>query len=87
LGLDSTTNISAGSSAGITSVNLSGNKDDLPDPNDPAFGNINSELRKTRPDIGIWLYSADYFAGISELQVILKRIAFAKVPLLLKKVS
>jgi Type IX secretion system membrane protein PorP/SprF len=51
LGLSPTTNSSTGFSASITSVSLSGNKDNLPDPNDPAFGNINSELRKIRSDI------------------------------------
>jgi type IX secretion system PorP/SprF family membrane protein len=87
LGLNSTTNISAGFSAGITSVSLNRNKANPLDPNDPAFGNINSELRKIRPDIGIgiWLYSADYFVGISAQQVIPQRIAFTNDAAFAKK--
>jgi type IX secretion system PorP/SprF family membrane protein len=64
---------------------LSRNKANLPDTSNPAFGNIKSELRKIRPDIGIWLYSVDYFAGISAQQVIPQRIAFSYDAALAKK--
>jgi Type IX secretion system membrane protein PorP/SprF len=52
LGLNPTADISAG----ITSVSLNRNKTNPLDPNYPAFGNINGELRKVCPDIGISIW-------------------------------
>ena len=48
------------------------------DPTDPAQGNSGS-VYKIRPDLaaGIWIYSADYFVGISAQQIIPQKVSFA----------
>lgn len=83
LGLSPTTNISAGFSVGITNVSLDRAKhnfDGYGDPVDPATGSsISGELNKLRPDIaaGIYLYSRDYFIGLSAQQIIPQKLSFA----------
>jgi len=68
------TTLSAGINAGISSVNLDRSKIYVAnmDPNDPAIGYSNNELKKIKPEIGLglWLYSSDYFAGLSVLNII-----------------
>jgi type IX secretion system PorP/SprF family membrane protein len=68
------TTLSAGFSAGITSVNLDRSKIEWAslDPNDPAVGISSGELKKLKPEIGagLWLYSAQYFVGLSVLNII-----------------
>jgi type IX secretion system PorP/SprF family membrane protein len=80
LGLNPTTNLSAGFSAGITMLSLDKSKTDFGggDPSDPAAGTVSSELNRVRPDIsfGVWLYSKNYFAGIAAQQIVPQRIAF-----------
>jgi type IX secretion system PorP/SprF family membrane protein len=76
------TTLSAGFNGGISSVNLDrsqiqwGNLD----PNDPAVGYSNGELKKIRPEIGagLWLYSARYFVGISVLNIIPGKFKFVQ---------
>jgi type IX secretion system PorP/SprF family membrane protein len=68
------TAISGGFSAGLTSVNLDRSKivwGNL-DPNDPAVGYNNGELQRVRPELGagLWLYSKNYFAGVSVLNIV-----------------
>ncbi len=81
IGLNATTNLSAGFSAGITIVGL--NADGKIDfgggtPSDPALGNATGELNKLKPDIGagLWLYSANYFIGLSAQQIVPQKLAF-----------
>lgn len=66
--------LSAGFNAGITSVNLDRSRIDFADldPNDPAIGYSNGELRKLKPEVGagLWLYGANFFAGISVQNII-----------------
>lgn len=81
IGLNATTNLSAGFAAGITTVGLNADGKALfgPDPSDPAIGGANAgELRKVKPDlsVGLWLYSSRYFAGISAQQVIPQKLSF-----------
>ena len=68
------TTLSAGFNAGITSVNLDRSKIDFADldPNDPAIGYSSGELKQLKPEIGagLWLYGANYFAGISVQNII-----------------
>ncbi|MEO7768328.1 MAG: type IX secretion system membrane protein PorP/SprF, partial [Ferruginibacter sp.] len=68
------TTLSAGFNAGISSINLDRTQIDFADldPNDPAIGYTNGELKKIKPEIGagLWLYGADYFAGISVQNII-----------------
>ena len=68
------TTLAAGFSAGVTSVNLDRSKIEWAslDPNDPAIGISTGELKKIKPEIGagLWLYSAQYFVGVSVLNII-----------------
>jgi len=81
IGLNPTTNLSAGFSAGITMISIDKSKNDFGggDPSDPATGNaISGELNRLRPDIGagLWLYSRDYFIGLSAQQIVPQKLAF-----------
>jgi type IX secretion system PorP/SprF family membrane protein len=82
LGLTPTMNLSAGFSAGITNVSIDKSKQDFSgtgDPYDPATGaNISGELNRIRPDLGVglWLYSKDYFIGLSAQQIIPQKLTF-----------
>ena len=82
LGLSPTTNLSGGFSAGITKVSIDKSKQDFTgtgDPWDPATGNaMEGELTKVRPDLGVglWLYSRNYFVGLSAQQVIPQKLTF-----------
>jgi len=74
------TTLSAGFNAGITSVNLDRSKIDFADldPNDPAIGYSNGELTKLKPEVGVglWLYGADYYAGIAVQNIVPGKIKF-----------
>lgn len=81
LGLSPRTNLSAGFAVGISSVSLNADGKAFfgPDPSDPAIGGATaSELRKIKPDlsVGLWLYSADYFIGLSAQQVIPQKLSY-----------
>ncbi len=74
------TTLSAGFQAGVSSVSLDRTKivwGSL-DPNDPAIGYSNGELKKIKPEIGagLWLYSKDYFIGASVLNIIPSKAKF-----------
>ncbi len=91
LGLSPTTNLSAGFSAGITRIGIDRSKHDFDgngDPFDPSTGNsLSSELGKIRPDLGVgfWLYSRDYFIGLSAQQIIPQKIQFVDDAAILEK--
>jgi len=76
LGLSPRTNLSAGFAVGVTDISLMASKLDIY-PVDPAVYNT-KELRKLRPDLsaGLYLYSADYFVGLSAQQVIPQSVVF-----------
>jgi type IX secretion system PorP/SprF family membrane protein len=81
LALDARTNLSAGFAAGITTVGLNADGKAFfgPNPSDPAIGGVAAkELRKLKPDLsfGLWLYSADYFIGLSGQQIIPQKLSF-----------
>jgi type IX secretion system PorP/SprF family membrane protein len=82
LGLSPTTNLAAGFSAGITNISLDKSKHDFSgsgDPFDPATSvSINKEINRIRPDLGVglWLYSKNYFIGLSAQQVIPQKLSF-----------
>ncbi len=82
LGLDATTNLSGGFSAGITKVSIDRSKQDFSgtgDPSDPATGSaITGELTRVRPNVGVglWLYSRDYFVGFAAQQVVPQTLSF-----------
>lgn len=79
IGLSPRTNLSAGFAGGIMKISRDGSKSTFNngDPTDPAQGSV-ADVYRIRPDLsaGIWLYSADYFAGISAQQVIPQKVAF-----------
>jgi type IX secretion system PorP/SprF family membrane protein len=83
IGLNPTTNLAGGFSAGITRIGIDRSKTDFSgsgDPNDPAAGAAyNGYINKTKPDIGVglWLYSRDYFVGLSVQQVVPQKFTFA----------
>src|SRR4026208_548027 len=82
IGLNSTTNLSAGFAAGISKISIDGTRHDFSgsgDPIDPATGSaISAELFKIRPDLsaGLYLYSRDYFIGLAAQQVIPQKLEF-----------
>ncbi len=82
LGLSPTTNLSAGFSAGITNVSIDRSKNDFTgnnDPFDPATGaSLSGQLNRIRPDVGFgfWLYSKDYFVGLSGQQIVPQKLVF-----------
>lgn len=81
VGISAQTSIAAGFEAGVRNVRL--NAADLVfDPSnpvviDPAVGNT-SEIKSLKPDFGagIWVYSSDYFIGLSAQQIIPQTIYF-----------
>jgi type IX secretion system PorP/SprF family membrane protein len=80
LGLNARTNLAAGFSAGISVVGLNADGKAFlgANPSDPAMSGITGEINKVKPDLGVglWLYSADYFVGVSAQQVIPQKLAF-----------
>ena len=82
LGLNANTNLAGGFSAGISRISLDKSKTDFSgagDPSDPAAGSAyTGYLNKIKPDIGVglWLYSRDYFVGLSAQQVVPQKYSF-----------
>lgn len=79
LGLNNTTSLSLGVSAGITSMNLDVSKLNFGAITvDPAVAN-SGQVSRIKPDIsaGVWLYSRDYFIGVSAQQIVPQQIAFS----------
>ena len=78
LGLSARTNLSAGFAAGISRIGYNPSKAEFADPNDPVLAMNSGIINKIRPDLGIglWLYSSNYFAGISAQQIIPQKIRF-----------
>lgn len=79
IGLSPRTNMSAGFAGGIMKISRDASKStyDNNDPVDPAQGSVD-DIYKIRPDLsaGIWIYSTDYFLGLSAQQVIPQKISF-----------
>ena len=79
LPLSSRTTLSAGVSAGITNLSLDGSKLNFGGTVlDPAVAN-STLINTIKPDIsaGLWLYSANYFLGVSVQQIVPQQIAFS----------
>ncbi len=85
LGITARTSVSAGFSAGFTSNTLNASKLIFDNPIDPAVAG-SRYLNKLRPDIaaGLWLYSADYFAGLSVQQILPQGLTFSNDTLKIK---
>ena len=82
--LGTRTTLAAGFNAGVSSVAIDRTKIDFADldPNDPAIGIASGELKKLKPEVGagLWLYSANYYAGISVLNIIPGKVRFVQDP-------
>lgn len=82
LGLSPTTNLAAGFAAGITKISIDRTMNDFSgngDPIDPATGALpDGSIYKIRPDLsaGLYLYSRDYFIGLSAQQIIPQKLQF-----------
>jgi len=78
VGISARTSISAGISAGIKNTTLNASKLAFETPIDPAVAG-SDYLNKLTPEInaGIWLYAADYFAGVSFQNVVPSKLKFA----------
>lgn len=76
-GISPRTSISAGLAAGISNLRLNANKLNFDVPVDPAVSS-KGVLNTMRPDInaGVFIYSADYFLGLSAMQVVPQKIEF-----------
>lgn len=72
--LSAKTTLAAGLNLGVSSVNLDRSKIYFGslDPNDPAIGYASNELSKVKPEFGtgLWLYSKNFYTGISVLNII-----------------
>ena len=79
LGLSATTSIAAGFGAGINSIALDASRLRFGQVTvDPAvYGS--GELQKLKPDLtaGLYLYSSDFFAGLSAQQILPQKIDFS----------
>ena len=76
LGLNPTTTLSAGVGAGITNLSLNTSKLDFgPIAIDPAVAS-SGILNTLKPDInaGLYLYTGNYFIGVSAQQIIPQRM-------------
>jgi type IX secretion system PorP/SprF family membrane protein len=80
VGISPRTSIAAGFEAGVQDIFLNRDKLDFgsANPVDPAVYN-SGEINSLKPDFGagIWVYSADYFIGLSAQQIIPQKIYFS----------
>ena len=77
IGIAPGVNLSAGVSAGVQRISLDAAALALQDPSDPAIAG-STTLDRWRPEVnaGIYLYSAQYFAGLSAQNIIPAEIGF-----------
>ena len=79
IGISARTSLAAGFGAGFTNISLNTSKlDFIYVPVDPAVGN-SGIINTIRPDFnaGLYLYSGDYFVGLSAQQIIPQKVAFS----------
>ena len=80
IGISAQTSIAAGFEAGVRNISLDRSKLDFgaANPIDPAVYN-SKEINQLKPDFGagVWVYSSDYFIGLSAQQIIPQKIYFA----------
>ncbi|MBI2729617.1 MAG: type IX secretion system membrane protein PorP/SprF [Sphingobacteriales bacterium] len=76
LGLSPKTNLAAGFAGGISTIGIDASQIKLANPIDPAIGNSIATLRRTKAELsaGLWLYSSDYFVGLSAQQIIPQKL-------------
>ena len=79
LGIGPKTSLAMGVSAGIKSITLNSGKLHFDVPVDPAVAG-SGYLNKLSPDmnLGLWLYSSDYFAGLSFQNIFPTKLKYAQ---------
>ncbi|MEY3411978.1 MAG: hypothetical protein RIQ70_664 [Bacteroidota bacterium] len=72
VGITGKTSLSAGFGAGVSSVNVNRDKITLATAFDPAIGSATNDISKIKPELnaGLWLYSSNFFLGLSAQQII-----------------
>lgn len=82
-GLNPRTTLSAGFLVGMSSVSIDASKIDYGSPTftsqtDDAIGYLSGSISKMRPEVGagLWLYGADFFAGVSVLNIVPAKAKF-----------
>ena len=84
IGISAKTSLAAGFEAGVRNIGLDRSKLDfgIANPIDPAVYN-SPEINQLKPDFGagLYLYSADYFIGLSAQQIIPQKIYFSDLRL------
>ncbi len=72
VGINATTNLAAGFGLGLSGTNIDRSKIELANPFDPAINAATGESNKINPELnaGLWLYSSNYFVGLSAQQII-----------------
>jgi type IX secretion system PorP/SprF family membrane protein len=80
LQLNDALNLSVGAAVGLSRIALDVNALLLENPNDPAL--YNTTISQVKPDValGVWLYGARFFAGISAQQLIPQNLSFTSDP-------
>lgn len=71
-------NLSVGVGAGISRIALDASALTLENPNDPALSNAVSSQIKPDLSVGLWLYGARLFAGVSVQQLLPQKLAFTE---------
>jgi type IX secretion system PorP/SprF family membrane protein len=76
LGLSPTMNLAAGFAAGIGKTSYDRSKATPTNSSDPLLGNNNAIFTKISPDLsaGLWLYTGNYFVGVSAQQIIPQKL-------------
>jgi hypothetical protein len=80
MGLSAQTSIALGFAAGINNTSLNSDPLEFPEVTvDPAVYANGGQIENFKPDVaaGLYLYSADYFVGLSALQIVPQKIKFA----------
>lgn len=81
-GISERTTLAAGFQIGMSAVNVDASKIDWGAVNtdDPAVGYASGTISKIMPEVGagLWLYSADYFAGLSVLNIVPSKVSFVQ---------
>jgi type IX secretion system PorP/SprF family membrane protein len=79
VGISPKATISAGVAAGINQVSIDAEAVKFNNPSDPSLGNNLGQLRKLKPelDLGVYLYHAKYFFGLSAMQVLPQKFKFS----------
>lgn len=83
-GLNAKTALAAGFLVGMTSVSVDASKityaapNSLIDQSDAAVGYTSGAIAKMKPEVGagLWLYGAEYFAGLSVLNIVPAKMRF-----------